>query len=264
MNGHNLESYNVHSTSNTPAAITAPTDLTLTLTRNSAANSLLPGQIVKKVSVPYQVVGLVVGPKGSTIKRIQQNTNTYIVTPSRDSQPVFEIQGLPDNVEAAKVEIENYIILRTTSTSGGQSSVGSAAHQAANPSAFVNFATSSTSLSSSSSSSASSASNDCGANLLASHILDGQLASYAHTATQLAQNMNAGSLINCDYDDFYTNGIDLDDLKFGSSTSSSHLFHSVVSVVDDFSPTHTPGHHMNKSCSGNSGNSVVVGSSSIW
>jgi hypothetical protein len=40
-------------------------------------NPLQPGQIVKKVSVPYQVVGLVVGPKGSTIKRIQQNTNTY-------------------------------------------------------------------------------------------------------------------------------------------------------------------------------------------
>lgn len=77
---------------------------------------LQPGQIVKKVSVPYQVVGLVVGPKGSTIKRIQQNTNTYIVTPSRDSQPVFEIQGLPDNVEAAKLEIENYIMLRTSST----------------------------------------------------------------------------------------------------------------------------------------------------
>jgi hypothetical protein len=29
-------------------------------------------------------VGLVVGPKGATIKRIQQQTHTYIVTPSRD------------------------------------------------------------------------------------------------------------------------------------------------------------------------------------
>lgn len=74
---------------------------------------LQPGQIITKVSVPYQVVGLVVGPRGTTIKRIQQNTNTYIVTPSRDSQPVFAIQGLPENVAQAKVEIENYIQLRT-------------------------------------------------------------------------------------------------------------------------------------------------------
>ena len=86
------------------------------LTRNvpQICATLLPGQVIKKVTVPYQVVGLVVGPKGSTIKRIQQNTCTYIVTPSRDSQPVFEIQGMPDNVEAAKAEIENYIMLRTT------------------------------------------------------------------------------------------------------------------------------------------------------
>ncbi len=74
---------------------------------------LQPGQIITKVSVPYQVVGLVVGPRGTTIKRIQQNTNTYIVTPSRDSQPVFAIQGFPENVAQAKIEIENYIQLRT-------------------------------------------------------------------------------------------------------------------------------------------------------
>ena len=63
--------------------------------------------------MPYQVVGLVVGPKGTTIKRIQQSTNTYIVTPSRDCTPVFEIQGSPDNVAQARKEIENYILLRT-------------------------------------------------------------------------------------------------------------------------------------------------------
>lgn len=74
---------------------------------------LQPGQIVEKVTVPYQVVGLVVGPRGTTIKRIQQNTNTYIKTPSRDSQPVFDIQGIPSNVAQAKIEIENYIQLRT-------------------------------------------------------------------------------------------------------------------------------------------------------
>lgn len=35
-------------------------------------------------------MGLVVGPKGATIKHIQQQTQTYIVTPSRDKEPVFE------------------------------------------------------------------------------------------------------------------------------------------------------------------------------
>lgn len=63
--------------------------------------------------VPYRVVGLVVGPKGATIKRIQQQTHTYIVTPSRDKEPVFEVTGLPDNVELAKKEIEAHIAMRT-------------------------------------------------------------------------------------------------------------------------------------------------------
>ena len=66
-----------------------------------------------QVRVPYRVVGLVVGPKGSTIKRIQQNTNTYIVTPSRDKEPCFEVTGTKENVEKAKEEIESYIAMRT-------------------------------------------------------------------------------------------------------------------------------------------------------
>ncbi|XP_030919833.1 RNA-binding protein MEX3A, partial [Geospiza fortis] len=41
----------------------------------------LPGQVTIRVRVPYRVVGLVGGPKGATIKRIQQQTNTYINTP---------------------------------------------------------------------------------------------------------------------------------------------------------------------------------------
>ena len=61
--------------------------------------------------VPYRVVGLVVGPKGATIKRIQQQTHTYIVTPSRDKDPVFEVTGLPDNVQMAKREIESHILV---------------------------------------------------------------------------------------------------------------------------------------------------------
>jgi RNA-binding protein MEX3 len=73
----------------------------------------VPGQITIKVKVPYRVVGLVVGPKGATIKQIQTKTSTYIVTPSREREPVFEITGLPKNVEHAKNEITNYIAIRT-------------------------------------------------------------------------------------------------------------------------------------------------------
>ncbi len=73
----------------------------------------VPGQVTIQVRVPYRVVGLVVGPKGATIKRIQQQTHTYIVTPNRDREPIFEVTGLPENVEKAKQEIESHIALRT-------------------------------------------------------------------------------------------------------------------------------------------------------
>lgn len=73
----------------------------------------VPGQTTIQVRVPYRVVGLVVGPKGATIKRIQQQTHTYIVTPSRDKEPVFEVTGLPENVENARKEIEAHIAMRT-------------------------------------------------------------------------------------------------------------------------------------------------------
>lgn len=89
--------------------------------KNNSLNSLAPGppspttpgQTTIHVRVPYRVVGLVVGPKGATIKRIQQATNTYIVTPSRDKEPVFEVTGMPDNVESARKEINNHITTRT-------------------------------------------------------------------------------------------------------------------------------------------------------
>lgn len=50
-----------------------------------------PGHITAYVRVPLRVVGLVVGPKGATIKRIQQDTHTYIITPSREREPIFEV-----------------------------------------------------------------------------------------------------------------------------------------------------------------------------
>ncbi|NXB86489.1 MEX3C ligase, partial [Vidua chalybeata] len=73
----------------------------------------LPGQTTVQVRVPYRVVGLVVGPRGATVKRIQQQTHTYIVTPSRDKEPVFEVTGMPENVERACKEIEMHIAVRT-------------------------------------------------------------------------------------------------------------------------------------------------------
>lgn len=70
-------------------------------------------QITVQVRVPYRVVGLVVGPKGATIKNIQQQTHTYIVTPSRDKEPIFEVTGAVENVEIARQQIEAHIAMRT-------------------------------------------------------------------------------------------------------------------------------------------------------
>lgn len=69
------------------------------------------------VRVPISMVGLVVGPKGATIKRIQADTGTYIVTPGRDRDPVFEVIGSPDAVEKARQHIDAYIETRLTTTS---------------------------------------------------------------------------------------------------------------------------------------------------
>lgn len=69
-------------------------------------------QVREKVAVPFWVVGLVVGPKGTTIRRIQQDTQTYIITPGKEREPVFEIIGSTENVARARQEIESYIALR--------------------------------------------------------------------------------------------------------------------------------------------------------
>ena len=64
------------------------------------------------VRVPMSMVGLVVGPKGATIKRIQADTGTYIVTPGRDRDPVFEVMGSPGAVDRARRHIDAYIETR--------------------------------------------------------------------------------------------------------------------------------------------------------
>ncbi|CAB3363548.1 Hypothetical predicted protein [Cloeon dipterum] len=87
-------------------------NLTASAAGLAAAPNSMPGHVTIQVRVPYRVVGLVVGPKGATIKRIQHQTHTYIVTPSRDKDPVFEVTGLPESVEAARREIEAHIAMR--------------------------------------------------------------------------------------------------------------------------------------------------------
>lgn len=106
-----------------------PASLAGIVARTQSGPPCLPGQITNQVRVPYRVVGLVVGPKGATIKHIQQETQTYIVTPSREKEPIFEVTGLPDNVETARKQIEAHIALRTGNSGqgseNGNESIGS-------------------------------------------------------------------------------------------------------------------------------------------
>lgn len=81
--------------------------------RRHSQGGCAPGHVTAYVRVPLRVVGLVVGPKGATIKRIQQESHTYIVTPSREREPIFEVTGLPQNVDTARREIEQHIYQRT-------------------------------------------------------------------------------------------------------------------------------------------------------
>lgn len=100
------------------AAITrcASTSSSNSSSSSCSSSNIDEDQVTLSVKVPYHVVGLVVGPKGATIKRIQQKTNTYIVTPSRDKEPHFQVTGSKDNVDQARIEIDHYIAARTGTT----------------------------------------------------------------------------------------------------------------------------------------------------
>ncbi|OQV13770.1 RNA-binding protein MEX3B [Hypsibius exemplaris] len=76
----------------------------------------IPGQVTIQLPVPLRLVGLIVGPKGQTIKKVQQDTVTYIITPGRDKDPVFEITGCHEGVERARELIEDHVLARTGST----------------------------------------------------------------------------------------------------------------------------------------------------
>lgn len=76
----------------------------------------IPGQMTIQMPVPLRLVGLIVGPKGQTIKKVQQDTATYIITPGRDKDPVFEITGCGEGVQRAKELIEDHVLARTGNT----------------------------------------------------------------------------------------------------------------------------------------------------
>jgi len=72
-----------------------------------------PNAVVRYVRVPLKYVGLVVGPKGHNIKRIQSETDTFIMTPARDKEPIFEIRGAAEKVAEAENKLQMYIAMRT-------------------------------------------------------------------------------------------------------------------------------------------------------
>ena len=81
--------------------------------RNNGAPNSRPEDVTIKVPVIVRFVGLLVGSKGATIKNIQQKTDTYIITPSREKEPVFEVRGLPQNVLRAQELMYEHIYERT-------------------------------------------------------------------------------------------------------------------------------------------------------
>ncbi|XP_053662936.1 glycine, alanine and asparagine-rich protein-like [Anopheles marshallii] len=115
----------------------------------------MPDEITIQIRVPQKVVGLVVGPKGATIKNIQLKTNTYIITPKRNQESVFEITGLPTNVHTARQLIEEHIATRagTTSATAGGGGNGGGGSSAGSGSSSSSSSSSTTSSSGSSSSS---------------------------------------------------------------------------------------------------------------
>lgn len=53
--------------------------------------TLAPCNVTAFIRVPQKLAGLVVGPKGATVKRIQTATVASIVSPNAGQEPVFEV-----------------------------------------------------------------------------------------------------------------------------------------------------------------------------
>ncbi|XP_060927694.1 RNA-binding protein MEX3B-like [Limanda limanda] len=209
----------------------------------------LPGQTTIQVRVPYRVVGLVVGPKGATIKRIQQQTHTYIVTPSRDKEPVFEVTGMPENVDRAREEIEAHIALRT-----GTGAVGIEAPGADNN----DFQYNGTDVSFEHSAAAAGLGKAGWLNAGASAAGGGAggggstLVSVSVNGTQqINSNINSGVRMSSNYRNDSSSSL-------GSGSSSADSFYGNGNRMADFSPT------CQFNANANNNNNSSAGSTALW
>ncbi|XP_053277438.1 RNA-binding protein MEX3B [Pleuronectes platessa] len=211
----------------------------------------LPGQTTIQVRVPYRVVGLVVGPKGATIKRIQQQTHTYIVTPSRDKEPVFEVTGMPENVDRAREEIEAHIALRTGTGAVGIEAPGADNNDFQYNGTDVSFEHSAAAaglgkagwLNAGASTSAGGAGGGGGSSSLVSLSVNG--------TQQINSNINSGVRMSSNYRNDSSSSL-------GSGSSSADSFYGNGNRMADFSPT------CQFNANANNNNNSNAGSTALW
>ena len=72
--------------------------------RQSTANTA-------EVHVSYHLVGFVVGHRGTTIHKIQEQSGTFISTPSREEAPIFRVTGAAEDIKRAKEKIDMLVTL---------------------------------------------------------------------------------------------------------------------------------------------------------
>lgn len=79
---------------------------------NYTENNPYPGPITP-VRIPNNLVGLIIGKNGDTIKMIHQKTGCFIFIPKEckpgDDHRVIEVSGLEDKVKICVTEIQNVI-----------------------------------------------------------------------------------------------------------------------------------------------------------
>ncbi|CAG2179158.1 unnamed protein product, partial [Oppiella nova] len=76
-------------------------------------NSDIPGSICVNLRTPNDLIGLIVGRNGATIRNIQKVSETYIETPKESHNQWFTMTGLTANVENAKHMIAEHVSLKT-------------------------------------------------------------------------------------------------------------------------------------------------------
>ncbi|KAL8610720.1 hypothetical protein ACOMHN_016703 [Nucella lapillus] len=81
-----------------------------------------PNEVHLKMPLETGLVGLVVGTRGATIKKIQEESGAYIVTPNRNENEnhisTFSIRGQPHEVKKAEALIKEHINSRITPRDG--------------------------------------------------------------------------------------------------------------------------------------------------